>query len=181
MSLTKSVNELMIQLDKMSNGENRKRFIFNQLYKREKKIRKSAVNVKRCKKVLIKTRTTLQNLAIKAVENESLILPDPSAIMEDNENFGSIIARTMEEFDNIEGVFELKNLNFQKKIRECNTLENQNKKLNATLDHTVTQNVIVNADLAVKEFDIQNLQNENRHLKETIRKLMNQNDFKNRK
>ena len=165
----------------MSNAENKKRFISYQLYKREKKIRKSAVNVKQYKKAMIKTRTTLQNLAIKAVENESLILPDPSTIMEDNENFSSIIARTMEEFDNIEGVLELKNLNFQKKIRECNKLENQNKKLTATLNHTVRQNVIVNADLAVKEFDIQNLQNENRHLKETIRKLMNQNDFKNRK
>ena len=126
----------------------RNNLVRTQLNKRENRIKESNANVKKQKKTLMKVRSTLHTLSTKA---------------------DSMIKQTMDAaFNDIENVLERKNLEFQIKKAECNKLEIKNKQLEATLDHTLEENVIMNVD-------IQNLQNENRDFKEIIRALTNQN------
>ena len=126
----------------------RNNLVRTQLNKRENRIKESNANVKKQKKTLMKVRSTLHTLSTKA---------------------DSMIKQTMDAaFNDIENVLERKNLEFQIKKAECNKLEIKNKQLEATLDHTLEENVIMNVD-------IQNLQNENRDFEEIIRALTNQN------
>lgn len=144
----KTVEETMNRLNQTEDLRIRNNLVRTQLNKRENRIKESNANVKKQKKTLMKVRSTLHTLSTKA---------------------DSMIKQTMDAaFNDIENVLERKNLEFQIKKAECNKLEIKNKQLEATLDHTLEENVIMNVD-------IQNLQNENRDFKEIIRALTNQN------
>ena len=144
----KTVEETMNRLNQTEDLRIRNNLVRTQLNKRENRIKESNANVKKQKKTLMKVRSTLHTLSTKA---------------------DSMIKQTMDAaFNDIENVLERKNLEFQIKKAECNKLEIKNKQLEATLDHTLEENVIMNVD-------IQNLQNENRDFEEIIRALTNQN------
>ena len=144
----KTVEETMNRLNQTEDLRIRNNLVRTQLNKRENRIKESNANVKKQKKTLMKVRSTLHTLTTKA---------------------DSIVKQTMDDaFKDIETVLERKNLEFQIQKAECNKLEIKNKQLEAFLDHTLEENVIMNVD-------IQNLQNENRDFEEIIRALTNQN------